>query len=160
LVLGQAVTLTDKEKQKMDSPENCQELPEKSQESPENVQEIVERQPENYQENVERQPENVQEIATSVEPKRGRPKKSEEEKKKTRQEKYQRAKERRQVRVVEPEIPPCPPPSPREHVVPQPAFSAAELLQRVLRESKEQERQRKEALYDSWFARLKRNACH
>ena len=135
------------------SPENCQE-------SPENVQETTERQPENVQEIVERQPENVQESPENCQPKRGRPKKSEEEKKKTRQEKYQRAKERRQVRVVEPEIPPCQPPSPREYVAPQPSFSAAELLQRVLRESKEQERQRKEALYDSWFAHLKRNACH
>jgi hypothetical protein len=46
----------------------------------------------------------------------------------------------------------------REIVPEIPRISAMELLQRALAESKEHERPRKEQLYDSWFAHLKRNA--
>jgi hypothetical protein len=135
-----------------DVQENVTEEPEKTSEEPENVQESM---PEDY----DKQPENVQENL----PRKGRPRKSEEEKRETRHQKYLRAKERRQVRVVEPDEPFVEPEQTPEQI-PQPEIqqiSAVELLQRALRESKEQERLRKEALYDSWFQRLKRNnACY
>ena len=143
----------------MDSPENpensenSQEIPEKE---PENSQEIPEKEPENSQEIVKNEPEN------SV--KRGRPRKTEEEKRATRQQKYQRAKERRQVRVVE--LPTISENQDKFQIrepvreplnVFQRQETSLEILQRALREGKEQERLRKEALYDSWFERLKRN---
>jgi hypothetical protein len=142
-------------------------------ENPENLQETLAKEPENLQETPAEEPVTSQESPTGEsvigqespaeelplsQKKGGRPRKTEEEKKETRRLKYQRAKERK-VRVVEPESEePIPEPIPEPVAIETPRISAMELLQRALSESKEQERRRKEQMYDSWFAHLRRNA--